>query len=637
MNRWRKDCSVLAAKFGSRHSRRFRGSALARLVAFVASTIGAPAASIAQELRFTIAGAANFDSLGGASAVVGDVDGDGVADLVVGEPYVAGASSGEGAARVISGIDGVTLHAWVGSGRDDQLGFAVAGPGDLDGDGVGDVLLGMPNYAGSSVPGTIFVHSGATGLQLRSHSGAAAGAAFGAALATLADLDGDGIREYAVGAPGKSMYHVFDGASGTELQAFSSTQAGSNVGWCIGAAGDVDADGVADVLISAPFWRNASGVVTGRVQVRSGATGTALRDHFGENTSLFATDWFGATLADLGDVDGDAFPDYAIGACRLGGCQEGRVYLHSGATGAELHRINGSDCGDNLGIAIAATGDLDRDGRNDLALGEPQFGGDLRGRVQLVSGVDGRQLSWIEGSPGQRLGAALGTAADLDGDQVIELLAAAIGPIDSYTGRFSVHSCAPPTLSAMTPERGHHESATTVTLDGVALRAEAGFLLTVDGIAIEPLSHLDPTQCSFELPSGAAGPVAVVVGTSFGSVDATFFRTPAGRVEGDLRPGGSGTWTTLLDPGDTAILLAGLPPRVTLPLPPYSGELGILPFVIVWIEAAVAEDQLALDFEIEDDPALSGLQVLAQALAGPQLGGRKKDGSFSNVVQFAIE
>ncbi|MBM4013793.1 MAG: hypothetical protein FJ293_02375 [Planctomycetes bacterium] len=598
-------------------------------------TLGASGPARAQEPRFTIAGDAAFDSLGAASAVVGDVDGDAVADLVIGEPYATNATSG--AARLVSGVDGALLQSWVGSGRDDQLGFAVAAPGDLDGDGVGDVLLGMPNYAGSAVAGTVLVQSGATGAQLRSHAGASPGAAFGAAIAALADLDGDGVREYVVGAPGKSMFHVFDGASGSELHQFTSLQAGSNVGWCVAATGDVDGDRVADLLVSAPFWRAASGIVTGRVQVRSGATGAALRDHFGENASQFLQDWYGATLADLGDVDGDGFPDYAIGALAFGHCQQGRVYVHSGASGAELHRLDGAECGTQLGIAIATAGDADRDGRNDLLLGEPHHGSDLRGRVRIVSGVDLRALSGIEGSPGERLGAALGAAADLDGDQVPELLSAAIGPVDSYTGTLAVHSCAPPTLATMMPERGHHAGVTTVILDGAAWRAEAGFVVTVGGAAVDLLSHLDSTECTFDLPAGVAGPVEVVAATAFGRASATFFRTPAGLVEGDLSPGGSGSWITLLDPGDSAILLAGLPPRVTIPLPPYSGELGILPFVVVWIEPNAQGDALPVDFEIEDDPSLSGLVVLAQALAGPQLGGRKKDGSFSNVVEFTIE
>jgi hypothetical protein len=627
MHGWRKDDSP--SPFPGAPKRSLPGAALV-----VAASVGA---AFAQEPVFTVLGDHDYDSLGFASAVVGDVNGDGVKDVVIGEPWVAGGTSGEGAARLVSGVDGVLLHSWSGTARDDQLGFAVAAPGDLDGDGIGDVLLGMPNYAGSAATGTVFARSGATGALLRSHVGTAAGAAFGSAIAALADLDGDGVREYAVGAPGKSMFHVFDGATGAELHRFSSSQSGSNVGWCVASTGDVDGDQVEDLLVAAPFWRNPSGVITGRVQVRSGATGAALRDHYGENTSQFLTDWFGATVVDLGDVDGDDFPDYAIGAMAFGGCDEGRVYVHSGASGAELFRLDGSDCGENLGGAMAAAGDLDRDGRDDLAFGEPQFGADLRGRVRLLSGADLHELSTIEGAPADRLGVALSAAADLDGDLDLELLVAAIGPVDLYTGKLAVFSCAAPSLEMLVPDRGHHEEATTVVLDGAALRAEAGFVVTVDGVALDLASHLDPGQCTFDLPAGVAGPVEVIATTAFGSDRITFFRTPAGRVEGDFAPGGGGTWTTLLDPGDAAILLAGIPPRVAIPVPPYAGELGVLPYVVVWIEPSAAGNQLALDFDIEDDPSLSGLVVLAQALVGPQLGGRKKDGSFSNVVEITIE
>ena len=594
------------------------------------------ASASAQEWIATVRGHADFDGFGHALDVVDDVDSDGVDDLLIGSPFATDVDSHDGAVELVSGATGATLQIWRGTGRDAQLGLAVAALGDIDGDGTSELLMGMPNYAGSAVTGEAWIASGATGAVLRIHVGAAMGGAFGAEVAALADLNRDGVREFAVGAPGASTYFVYDGASGNELHFYTSVQADSGLGWAIEPLDDLSGDGVPDVLVTAPFWKNSSGITTGRTTLRSGVDGSSFWSHVGENTSAFAVDFYGMTAAALDDLDGDGVGDYAIGAWAFGNCQEGRVYVHSGATGAELSRLNGSACGECLGIALANGGDLNADGVGDLLIGLPHRGSNMNGGVRLVSGADARDLSLVDGAAGERLGCALGPAHDLDHDGIVDLLLTAIGPVDAYTGSVQRYECVPPTTTTLSPDRGNYKVTTNVTLTGAAFRSEAAFEIEVDGTVIEAVQLPSTTTCTFDFPIGRAGPTTITLRNSFGSTEAVFQRTPTTSVEGDFSPGGSGVWTTLVDPCDGIVLIAGLPPSVAIPTPPYDGELAILSFTIVWVESRAASDRFDLAFEIDDEPSLSGLDLLVQALAGPKLGGRKKDGSWSNGFEFEI-
>lgn len=590
-----------------------------------------------QELLSIAHGQADFDAFGLAATAVGDLDGDGIDDLLVGAPFASTIHYDEGAAYVLSGATRVILFAWHGVVPEDQLGFAVAALDDLDGDGVNDLLIGMPNQAGSAQTGSAFIRSGSSGVLLGTLSGHAAGVAFGAALAALPDLNADGVGEFAVGAPGGSSYSVYDGATITEIYRVTGLQSASGFGWSLAGAGDIDQDGVVDVLVGAPYWRDASGIVTGRVTVRSGVDGSVLRIHVGENASAFTNDYFGSTIANVGDVDADGCFDYVIGAWGYGSCQEGRIYVYSGATGAELLQIDGTACGETCGATIAAAGDVDHDGVPDLQVGDPLYGVDQRGRVRLISLADGHELSFAEGLAGDRLGTAVTAACDLEHDGIVDLLVSAVGPVDNFVGAVSRYACLAPAITAMTPARGDHLEATTVRLDGAAYRLESGFVVEVEGVAQSNVNVIDSTRCDFDVAAGPAGPALITVRNVFGANSATFQRTPATSVTGDLVPGGSGTWTTLVDVGDGVLLLAGLLPQVAVPVPPYDGLLAILPYTVVWIEPAAVGDQLALDFDIEDDASLSGITLLAQALAGPRLGGKDKSGSWSNVIEVTIQ
>ncbi|HKB16402.1 MAG TPA: integrin alpha, partial [Planctomycetota bacterium] len=133
-------------------------------------------------------GTSGGTGFGSAVASVGDINADGVPDFVVGAPSAASGSSSSlpGQARVFSGTDGSPLQVYSGANSGDRFGAAVAGAGDFNGDGTGDVLVGAP--AGSSFPsgpGHAYVFSGSNGSTLLTLSGPPG---FGDAVASAGDL-----------------------------------------------------------------------------------------------------------------------------------------------------------------------------------------------------------------------------------------------------------------------------------------------------------------------------------------------------------------------------------------------------------------------------------------------------------------
>jgi hypothetical protein len=148
---------------------------------------------------------------------VGDVDGDGVPDLAVGAPWqeVEGLS-GQGQAFVFSGGTGALLRTLNDPRPQEnaQFGSTLVGVGDVDGDGVSDVAVGVwrQEVEGSSVQGQAFVFSGASGQPVLTLTKPypRRGTGFGSALAAVGDVDGDGVPDLTVGAPGQNVYHRED-------------------------------------------------------------------------------------------------------------------------------------------------------------------------------------------------------------------------------------------------------------------------------------------------------------------------------------------------------------------------------------------------------------------------------------------
>jgi hypothetical protein len=249
--------------------------------------------------------------LGGA----GDVDGDGFGDLLVGCGF------GFRHAYVVSGRTGASLIDLAVNGASD-LGVAVAGLDDIDGDGYADFLVGSyrETVSGMAQAGSVYLYAGGLagkiGTLLDEVDGDSAMDWFGIAVERIGDIDADGVQDFAVGASGQpdsatsipGYVRLFSGATRTEITTYDGKNAGDFFGIEF-TTGDVTGDGVVDLVVSARNANDPSGHGnTGAVTAFSGADGSELYEIFGNH----AGDKIGRLDAG-GDVDGDGYADLLIG------------------------------------------------------------------------------------------------------------------------------------------------------------------------------------------------------------------------------------------------------------------------------------------------------------------------------------
>jgi hypothetical protein len=322
-------------------------------------------------------------ALGYALADAGDVDGDAVPDVIVGAPGF----SGPGHAHVFSGADAELLHMFSGEADGDSLGSAVAGAGDVDGDGHADLLVGAEtDPTGGMNAGRVYLYSGADYSPLWTREGDAVGGFFGSGTARLGDVDGDGVVDVVVGSRQagpmmKGRVYVLSGVDGADVYApREADPTGGNLGhFFVGGLGDLDGDGAPEVY-GGDYGDGGRGPATGKAYVWSGATGERLYTFAGEQ----AGDGLGCGRG-AGDADGDGVPDIATGSYSSspnGVKSAGYITVWSGKTGDKIRTITGTTAGEQIGFDVVTLGDVDGDQRDDLVLS-----GANGNRVYIVAGA----------------------------------------------------------------------------------------------------------------------------------------------------------------------------------------------------------------------------------------------------------
>lgn len=385
----------------------------------------------------------DIEAFGSELATIGDLDGDGITDLAVGLAHDDDGGTDRGAVVVLLlHADGTvkaeqkinsTQGGLIGPLDDgDQFGSGVAGAGDLDRDGVPDIVVGAQyDDDGGSNRGAVwvlFLNADGTVKAEQKISSTRGGLTrpladlgeFGNAVGSAGDVNGDGVSDLAVGQWRDSVnrgavWVLFLNADGTVKaeQKISSTEGGLTgpldtydwFGFGVNGIGDINDDGVPDLAVGAPqdddggsdqgaayvLFLDPDGTVKAEQKISSTEGGLS--------GPLGNLDYFGASVAGIGDLDQDGTPDVAVGAYLDddGGTYRGAVYVleldTNGTIKAEYKisstrgRLPGPLANnDYFGDAIAGLGDLDSDGTIGLAIGASgdDTGGSNRGKVYIL-------------------------------------------------------------------------------------------------------------------------------------------------------------------------------------------------------------------------------------------------------------
>lgn len=185
-----------------------------------------------------------------------DVDGDGVGDLAIGAPISGAAGFLSGLVDVISGATGVLLFRFQGATPGDNVGYAVVSPGDLDNDGLADVIIAASgDDTGAANAGALYARRGFDGAPLYVVNGMQADGALGSRLSAGPDFDGDGVRDWvtAQGAFTTDSVELRSGATGALVQEIHAITGGFGLLGALDALGDVNGDGIGDLLVGTPY------------------------------------------------------------------------------------------------------------------------------------------------------------------------------------------------------------------------------------------------------------------------------------------------------------------------------------------------------------------------------------------------
>jgi hypothetical protein len=436
---------------------------------------------------FVIHGEADGDSSGYAISSAGDVNGDGLSDLIVGaygadangrldagKSYVVFGKASMAAVDLSAVANGVGGFAINGQAEGDFSGTSVTSAGDVNGDGLADLIVGA--HGANGFAGRSYVVFGKTNTATVDLSAVARGQggfaingersndASGYAVSSAGDVNGDGLADLMVGASGDnghagSSYVVFGKAStaAVNLSAVARGQGGFAIhgehggdfsGASLSSAGDVNGDGLADLIVGAQGANDDTGksyVVFGKANTRAVELGNVANGVGGfVIKGSTAYDRSGMSVANAGDVNGDGLADLIVGAdgkshVVFGKANTATVDLSAVANGDGGFAINGQASDGYSSYTVSSAGDVNGDGLADLIVGAFAVNG-IAGRSYVVFGKANTaavDLSAVANGSGgfaingqaafDRSGYSVSSAGDVNGDGLADLIVGAHG------------------------------------------------------------------------------------------------------------------------------------------------------------------------------------------------------------------
>ena len=381
---------------------------------------------------------------GSSVVTAGDVNGDGFYDVIVGAPYFDNGQVDEGRAFVYYGssIGLPSIPNWLAEGdqANAHFGNSVNSVGDVNGDGFDDVIIGAPLYDNGQIDeGRAYIFLGsASGLSTTPAwiaEGNQVGAQFGISARTAGDVNGDGMSDVIIGSSTYDtngyqgrvfVYHgSASGISTTPSWNATSDQVGAQFGQSVSTAGDVNGDGYDDVIVGAFSYDNGQ-VNEGRAYVYYGSASGLLSSPAWNAESNVANAWFGRSVGNAGDVNGDGYDDVIVGAPSEPGFPSlGWAYVYYGSTSGLATSpswIANGQLSENFGYSVGTAGDMNADGYDDVIIGAQADTINLNseGSASIYYGSEEGLSIIFDWALGNQIdagfGFSVGTAGDVNGD-----------------------------------------------------------------------------------------------------------------------------------------------------------------------------------------------------------------------------